>query len=82
MIEDTRVCGANVGLEAGVEHTDLTPVKVESLNILISDTSAETGLLKSRANGSHWWLRGETGHTCAIKFKMRFKTFGGTWIEE
>ena len=63
MIEDTRVCGANVGLEAGVEHTDLTPVKVECLDIGIANASPETGLLQRSADRTHGRLRSQSRHT-------------------
>lgn len=60
VVEDTRVGSTNVGLEALVKLSNLGPVLVERLNVLIRDTSTQTGLLKSTADGTHGGLRGET----------------------
>lgn len=62
MVENTRVGGADVGLEATVQDTDLTPVEVEGLDVGVADTSTELGLLKSRANCTHRRLGGQTRH--------------------
>lgn len=62
MLEDGRVGCADVGLEAAVHHPDLSPVQVESLDVVVADTSAEVVLLQSSADSTHSWLRGETGH--------------------
>lgn len=62
MVEDTRVRGPNVGLEAAVQDANLAPVQVKSLDISVLDASAELGLLESGANGTHRGLRGQTGH--------------------
>lgn len=61
MVEDTRVGCTNIGLEALVKLSNLGPVLVERLNVLVRDTSTQTGLLKSTADGTHGGLRGETG---------------------
>lgn len=60
VVKDTRIGGSDVGLEGGVEDSDLRPVGVESLDVLVRDTGAETGLLESGNDGSHGGLRGET----------------------
>lgn len=62
VVKDTRVGSADVGLEAAVEHADLTPVKVEGLDVLVADTGSKFGLLKRHTDGSHGRLRGQTGH--------------------
>ena len=62
MVEDGGIGGTDVGLEAAVEHADLAPVQVQCLDIGIADASAKAGLLKSRGNGTHGRLRGETRH--------------------
>jgi len=62
MIKHTRITRPHVRLEALVEHTDLTPVQVERLDIFITNSSSQLGLFESSANGSHGWLRGETRH--------------------
>lgn len=61
VVKDTRVGSADVGLEALVELPDLSPVLVERLDVLVRDTSTQTGLLESTADGTHGRLRGETG---------------------
>lgn len=40
------VGGPNVGFEAGIEHANLRPVKVEGLYIGIANTRAKIGLVK------------------------------------
>lgn len=40
MIKDAGVRGSDVGFEAAVQHTDLTPVKVESLDIVVANAGA------------------------------------------
>ena len=62
MVEYTRVRSTDISLKAAIEHANLAPVKVQSLDVSISDTSAKTSLLKSRSDGTHGWLGGETGH--------------------
>ena len=41
VVEDSRVGSSNVGLEALVELSDLSPVLVEPLDVLVSDSSSE-----------------------------------------
>lgn len=64
MLEHTRIGSPNVGLEAAVQLSNLGPVQVKGLDISVSDTSAESGLLQGHANSTHRRLRGETGHAC------------------
>lgn len=63
MVENGRVRGANVGLETAVEQANLAPIAVESLDIVVADTSSEVGLFESHADGTHGRLGGKTGHT-------------------
>ena len=67
MVEDRRVRSTNVGLEAAVEETNLAPVAVKSLDIVVADASSEVSLLESHANGAHGRLRRKTGHACRHK---------------
>jgi hypothetical protein len=64
VLEDTRVGGADVSVEALVKLTDVRPVKVERGNVLLTDAGSEVGLLESGANGTHRRLGGHTGHAC------------------
>lgn len=56
MVEDTRVGRSDVGLEALVELSDLGPVLVETLNVLVRDSGTEVGLLERGADGTHGGL--------------------------
>ena len=62
VIEDSRVGGPDVGLEAAVEGANGRPVEVESLDVLVTDSGTELGLLESGADGSHGGLRGHSRH--------------------
>lgn len=57
MIEDTRVRCTDISLEAAVKHANLTPVRVQCLNISIADTRAQFCLLERRTDRSHRRLR-------------------------
>lgn len=61
VVKDTRIGSADIGLEALVELSDLGPILVERLDVLVRDTSTQTGLLESTADGTHGRLRCETG---------------------
>lgn len=61
VIEDTRVRSTDVRLETAVQDSDLTPVHIERLDVLMGDTGTETGLLQRRAHGTHCGLGRQTG---------------------
>ena len=63
MREHTRIRSPNIRLEAAIELSDLCPVQIQSLNIIISDTSAKVSLLERGAYSTHGWLRSQTRHT-------------------
>jgi len=62
VIEDTRVGAPDVGIEALVKSSNVRPVKVESLDVLVRDSGSELGLFKSGADSSHRRLRSSTRH--------------------
>jgi hypothetical protein len=62
MVENTGIRCPYVRLEATVQHPDLTPVEIEGLNISVSNSGSEAGLLKCSRDGTHGGLRGQTGH--------------------
>lgn len=62
VVEDTRVGRADIRLETSVQHANLRPVHVQSLDVLIADTGPKARLLESTADSTHWWLRGEARH--------------------
>jgi len=80
MLENTRIGGANVGLEAAVQLSNLRPVQIKGLDISISDTGAKSGLLQGRANSSHRRLRGETGHACQFLLAQLMRSRRGHTI--
>lgn len=67
MVEDGRVRGTNVGFKAAVEETNLTPVAVKSLDIVVADASSEVSLFESHADGTHGRLGRKAGHACRHK---------------
>jgi hypothetical protein len=64
VVKDTRVGSSDVGLEALVQLSNLRPIGVESLDVLVRDTSTQSGLLKSGTDGTHSGLRCKTGQDC------------------
>ena len=62
MIEDTGVGRAYVRLEAAVERADLSPVRVERLNVVVANPGAQVALLKRAADGTHGRLVRKTRH--------------------
>ena len=62
MGKHARVGCPDVCFEAGIEHANLRPVKVEGLYIGIANTSAKTGLFKGQGHGTHGRLRCQTRH--------------------
>lgn len=62
MGEDTGIGSADVGLEAAVKLPDLRPVRVQSLDVGVTDTSSELRLLQRHADRTHGGLRGQPGH--------------------
>jgi hypothetical protein len=62
VIEDTGVRCPNVGVEAAVEDTDLTPVCVESLDVVVTNARSKGCLLEGHAHGTHRRLGGGSGH--------------------
>ncbi len=61
VIKDTGVRRTDIRLKAAVKHSNLTPIHVERLNVLVRDTGTEAGLLERDADRSHCWLRGQAG---------------------
>lgn len=62
VVEDTGIGRADVGLETAVEKADLGPVEVQCLDISVAYARSQRGLFKSTADGTHWWLGGQSGH--------------------
>jgi hypothetical protein len=53
VVENARVGGSHIRLKATIEYSDLAPVEVECLYILITYSSAQFRLLESHADCSH-----------------------------
>ena len=62
MVENAGIRRPYVRLETAVHHPDLTPVEVEGLDIVVSNSSTEAGLFERTCNGTHGRLRGQTRH--------------------
>jgi hypothetical protein len=62
MVKHTRVGRANVGLETAIQQSDLAPVLVQRLYVVVADTSSEVSLLERHAHCTHGRLRGQTRH--------------------
>jgi len=62
MVKDTGVRCPNIGLEATVQYANLGPVRIERLNIVITDPRSHICLFQSHTHGAHGGLRGQPRH--------------------
>ncbi len=62
MGEDTGIGGADIRLEAAVKLPDLRPVRVQRLDVSVTNTRPELRLLQCHADRTHRRLRSQSRH--------------------